>query len=175
MGGKDFLFRYFDTVGDLTGNKEFNIDASVGTTRASIICPTDRLMIITGLRVAISDAGTLDSGNYGNRIALVNGINFILETTDNQLITDFSTLGPSRIKTNGDFIKWFFTVDHISFGAGDEYLSASVTNALFKLSPGQKLSWILEDDFTALSSHTFMASGHTHPDTFKYQQLFKEE
>lgn len=168
------FIRYFDTVGDLSGSKLFNINASGGIVRASLSCPEDELTVITSLRVVVSDTDPMDSGKYGNGLTLVNGINLILETNDNTLIFDYSTGGPDKVLTNGDYINWGLDVDYVNFGQGKAYMSATLSNVTVKMEYGQKLSWILNDDFSLLNSHSFLARGYTYPDTFKYRQLFKD-
>ena len=173
---KNTLIQFFK---EENGNVDFNLDLSAGTTKASIISPPGVLTSITGMRVSLSDSGSLDAGSYGNGITLVNGINLILETLDNQLLVDFSSLGPGRVFSTGDWNKWFFDVKITDFGSGHNY-SASTSNLVFyqtafQLLPGTKLSWVLEDDFSALEAHNFVGVGFTVSDNYRNRKLWNSE
>lgn len=160
-----YLYRFLDTDGDGTGTKNAigdYSDTGDGETIFYIAPPENQVYEIARILPSVKDAGSFDSGNYGNGISLSNGVVIRVSDADGVLV-DLTDGNP--IITNADWATLCYDVDISSFGSGNEYLHArwtfSKAGQPIKLygDAGHKLEVVLHDDFSDLVSHYFMVQG----------------
>jgi len=146
---------------DANGNTGFNQNYSTVATKA-VIKTNGSAMHIARLLIFIADSGSVDAGKYGNNITLTNGIVIKHEKEDGTLINDITDGQP--IKTNADYAKFGFQVSDVSFGSGLNYVHAVLTfeknGTAIRLRHGEQLAIYLNDNFTALTEHTFRVGAY---------------
>jgi len=110
------------------------------------------------------DTGTLDSSRYGNALVLTNGLK-ISKSNGAGVLIDLTNANP--IITNADYGHHCYDVQVLNFGVGDESLAARWS--FFKHgqpgielngADGEVLRVTLEDNFTGLIGHAFIAQGY---------------
>ena len=125
---------------------------------------TGTRLLLARLIIKIGDNGTVDAGSYGNGISLTNGIIVRLQN-DSGTISDLTDGDP--VFTNGDWATFSYDVQNTEFGAGLNYVNCRWTlqraGALVELdgNKNERIEVVLEDNFTGLESHTFVAQGIT--------------
>ena len=125
----------------------------------------DEVWAISTLRIQIVDAGTMDSGSYGNGITLTNGIR-VIQTFD----PDASPAADGQINftpnfpviDNGDWSRYTGNFTLANYGSGAEYLSwdyhlPQIVRLIGK--KRQRLGVLLNDSFTGLIRQTFTVLG----------------
>lgn len=155
--------RYLDTNGDGTGTEDFiGNQASV---EAYIQPPADKIFYIARMIVSIEDGSGMKAEQYGNLSALTNGIEIKIQDSQG-VVSDLT--GGVPIKTNAQWGALCFDVDIKDWGTSptQELLVARYTfersgrglflNADF----GDKLSVLLNDNFTGLISQKFLVQGY---------------
>lgn len=158
---KNKIFRYLDTNGDGTGDKEAIGDYSgAGLTwfyyEATGYTEINRMIISyedgTGFRAEryASLNAALPVGILVKQVDALN--NEMLDLTDNLPITN-----------NAGWGDLCYDVDLKSWGPGNEFILVRWTfgqsGSPLALNAGQKLIVVLNDDFTGLVSHKFMVQG----------------
>lgn len=157
------LFRYLDTDGDGGGTKNANGDYSSTATDFKLSPASGERFEIARLNVAIGDSGQIDSGKYGNNITLTNGITVAVKNAAG-VIVDITDGVP--VMRNPDW-SHLAGVDALpmEWGTGVGKLVVRFTfertGVPLQLdgSSGEYLAVTLNDDFSGLSEHYFMAQG----------------
>lgn len=157
------LSRFLDTVGNGTGTKSATGDYSLGAQDFLIAPGAGQVYSIQRLVVAIEDGAAIaDGGVYGALgAALTNGI---LVAVKDASLTLFDLTDGVPITTNHAWLaRCASRVD--GFGTGNGLLVVTwdfaAAGAQLRLvgDDGEKLVVTLEDDFSGLVSHTFVAQG----------------
>ncbi len=159
---RSYVCRFMDTVGDGTGEKNAIGDYS-SAEQIFFIQPSDiGTLRITRLMISIEDAGPIDAGAYGNGIDLVNGIQ--LQVRDNSGVLNDLTDGVP-IFTNAHWGRYTYDIKESSFGMGANYVLArwsfiksGITIRLQGVE-NERLTMVLNDDFSGLVSHRFLVQG----------------
>ncbi len=112
------------------------------------------------------DAGTFDTGDYGNSITLTNGITLEHVRGTGASPTVLATLTPDPIITNADISRYCYDVRVDSYGTGNQFLAARWTLAKMRddgiiLDGNQDdaLRFTLNDSFVGLVYHGWLAQG----------------
>lgn len=158
------LNQFLDLSGNGTGNKNANGNYSALPTAFFIKPPTNKLYVIARMIVFIRDAGSLDSGKYGNNINLTNGILVQRKDGVGVLENDF-TDGVPIIK-NTDWAKYCYDLNLLNFGSGDEAYTVRWTFAatgqrgvVLNGAIGESFLVLLNDNFSGLLEHRFLVQG----------------
>lgn len=145
-----------------SNNEHANKDYSV--TPASFVLKPGAGVVwyIARMMVYVEDAGSFDSGGYGNGSALTNGI----EIKVMQGVTEkISITNDQPVKQNTHWKKFCYDIEVSNFGLGNESLGARWTftrgGTYIKLDgdQGEYISVNLSDDFTFLVDQTFLFQG----------------
>lgn len=156
----EYFSRFLDETGDGSGNKDAIGDYSAVVTDFLITPPVNNTFDIFRLLVQIADTGPIDAGFYGNNIVLTNGIRLLLLDNTGTIITDYVDTMP--IITNANWARFAFDAKKTDFGAGQNYIDIRWTfqrgGRPLRLR-NQSLAVRLNDDFTSLTSHTFLMQG----------------
>lgn len=165
----DHLYQFLDENGDGTGNKQAVGDytgGGLGPTKFFIKPAPGETFYIYRIIITLSDSGALDSGLYGNNIALSNG--YEIQKTNGVVVVDGGDFtGGISLKTNGQISEIMYDVTRLEFGSGDEYLTGrfSFDKAGQPLElvgdDGDELAIVFSDDLSGLVTHTFMAQGYS--------------
>lgn len=129
-------------------------------TTLSITPATNEVMRLHRLLVYIQGQGALGSGKYGPIPALTNGVK--ISYTQSSVET---VLTPIPVATSGQWKMYCFDTDPISFGAGDNLdaarwsLDKSAHSPLLFNETNDSFNITLEDNFSALTLHTFLIQG----------------
>lgn len=154
------LYRYLDTNGDGTGDKNINGDYSSVVTPFFIKPPDGYIYRLTHIIGQIADGGSIDAGNYGNGIELDQGISVQI-SNDSEVLVDLTD--GVNIMTNNCWGRLGFKIDHAEYGSGSNYLTFTSTFCVCPTLSGsknEKFSIIFNDDFDRLVSQYFMAIGY---------------
>lgn len=159
------FYRYMDSAGDGTGNKNFNGDYSSAAEQALLVAPYGTPYNVERLIVTIEDTSGMTAAEYGNlQGALTNGVE-IKQYNENGVTLDITDGVP--IKTNAAWAQLCYDVDLKTWGAGNEVLSVRFTfgkaGGPLRLSGDHNcyLAVELNDDFSGLVGHYFMLQGQT--------------
>lgn len=155
-----YVFQYLDTNGDGTGT-----DSAVGNYASAA---EDFYYEVTGsgveihrMIVMVRDTGAFDAADYGNSIALTNGIDVLVYDANED--TERSFVGGKKIKNNIGWGALCFDADVKTWGIGDEFLLVRWTfaksGAPLRLQKSDKLVVRLNDDFSGLVDQTFQIQG----------------
>lgn len=158
------VIRFLDTAGDGSGTKTAIVDYSGVATPFFIAPPANKVYILTGLLIQLSDAGAFGQSEYGNLgIALTNGL-LIRVKRAGTVIRDL--LDGDPIKINDKFFHHSYESDVHAFAGGVNTLRCRLINTTGTYNAVQlngSLSDTLEvmcnDNFTGLIDHTFKAFG----------------
>ena len=124
--------------------------------------PSGEVFHVHRLLVFVQDAGTFDSGSYGNGITLTNGIAVRVQNNEGTY-SDLTAGLP--VKINPHWKRLCYDVDISTYGQGDEAMGARWTFSKaghpIRLDggSGDRLEVLLDDDFTGLIDHTFLVQG----------------
>ena len=152
---KDGLEVDLNIVGDYSASpQEFSIKPNPGES-----------VYITDFRVYVEDAGSFDTGFYGNGIVLNNGIHLSYLQDENLY---YLTNPAVPVITSGDLGSLMDTIKVHKWGSGNEFLIARYSfydraRSAIHLSgdKGDKFIATFNDDFTKLVKHRFAVSGFT--------------
>ena len=158
------IFQYLDTVGNGTGTREATGNYSGAEEEFFIAPPSGEVFWVSRLVVLVRDTSGMQAEEYANLgAALTNGIEVQVRTGASTVELDLS--GGIPVKTNAGWGGLCYEASLKTWGAGDEFLlvrwtfSASGTAIRLDGTAGERLAVVLNDDFTGLLSHTFMAQG----------------
>lgn len=158
----DEIFRLLDTVGNGTGTTEATGNYSVTPQSFKYTAPSGWAEI-QRIIVMIQDTGAFDIEEYGNGVALTNGIRVFLRDSEDNVIQEYTSF---PIKSNGDWAGHCHDFNHFDFGTGDEVGTIRWTFAksgqpiIVKLDQGEYFEVLLNDDFSGLNKHRFTIQGH---------------
>ncbi|MCP4660978.1 MAG: hypothetical protein GY856_36720 [bacterium] len=160
---QELLHRYLDTVGDGSGTKNAAVDHS-GAAEEYMLEPPDDIFRVTKLWVFIRDGAAFNANGYGGISAspLTNGINVKVKDSSGDVL---DLLHAVPVKCNAHWLH-HGTMETLSpFGTGDDLmvvtLDFAATGTVVRLNSAldEYLAVILEDDFSALVEHYFVAEG----------------
>ena len=127
-----------------------------------VTAPEDTVLALNRIIISVEDAGTFDSGAYGNGIVLTNGIK--VQTYDpntGEVCCDLTN--GNEIKTNADWAAYCHDVTLHNFGAGNPLLTVRWTfgkaGAPLYIKSGREFRVVLNDDFSDLVGHKFQVQG----------------
>lgn len=144
--------------GDGTGTSNANGNYSSAAEDFYIECPANSTIMINRMIVKLEDTGAFDVESYGNGVSLTNGVRVFHERRGVE-----HEITATPIFTNGDWAGHCFDTRVDAYGQGDEQLSARWSFDRFGgplfLQVGDKFIVRLEDNFTGLVAHEFIAEG----------------
>jgi hypothetical protein len=157
------ISRYLDTNGNGTGTTNFI--GNHANVEAYIQPASEQIFYIARMIISIEDDGGFAAGDYGSLAALTNGIE-IKEEDDQGVVTDFTD--GVAIKTAGQWAQLCFDSDVKAWVASptEEVFVVRYTfersgrGIFLDADEGGKLVVYLNDDFTGLLSHRFLAQGY---------------
>ncbi len=156
----NYLNRHLDLTGDGTGASNITGNYAVST-KYWIRPPSGSVYYLTRMIVHVEDAGSFDSGFYGNNITLTNGITMLVKT--NGVTNDI--LDGDAIMTNGDWSHMCHDVSVHDFGQGNNHLTVRWSffkgHTLIRLEgdKGEYFKVFFQDDFSGLIDHHMMLQG----------------
>lgn len=118
--------------------------------------------LIHRLIVMIEDAGSFDSGKYGNNITVTNGIRVYVRDSEDNILEELTAF---PITTNGEWGGHCHDITVHSFGSGNEVMSVRWTFSksgqpvILNYTDGEYLEVYLNDDFSGLLKHYFLIQG----------------
>jgi len=158
----DPLFRFLDLNGDGSGVK--NAIGNYATATPFFITPDaiEQRFIIHRVMTYIEDAETgITLATYGGDTALGTGIQLQVVRRYGQT---FDLYDGSTVKSNADWARICYDVDISTFPAGNNYVHArwtfSRSGAPIVLNYGDKLQFVMNDNLTALITHSFLIQGY---------------
>lgn len=117
--------------------------------------------VINRMIVSIGDAGSIDSGAYGNGVKLSKGIEFFIANRDGKV--DVDLLDGDTVKRNVDWVKNCHDMTLHDFGSGDTLLTArwtfSSSGTPLVITRDRFLVVRFNDNFTKLTEHCFKLQG----------------
>lgn len=145
-----------------SNNEDANKDYSTTPADFTLAPAAGEVYYVSRLITYIEDAGSFDSGGYGNGSALTNGITIKVfrDTTEKIVLTN-----SQPIKTNTHWKKFCYDIEVSNFGLGNESLGVRWTftkgGTYIKLDgdQGDSIKVNLSDDFSPLVSQTFLFQG----------------
>ncbi len=155
------LVQLLSTNGDGTGTVD--MAANLSDTDFYIAGDQGSPIIVHRLLVHLEDTGSIDASGFGNGSALTNGLRIDLESHDGTVL---APLTPETIKTNGEWGKYCYDVNVLTWGTGPEILLARWTLSKFTpggvvLDNGARLVVNVNDNLSALNTMHVTAEGHT--------------
>lgn len=146
-----------------SNNEDANKNYASTAANFIIAPPAGEIWYISRLLVYIQDAGSFDSGGYGNGSALTNGIQIKVYR---DAVEQIALTNSQPIKQNTHWAKFCFDISVSKFGSGDESLGVRWTftnGGTFIRLDGDESDSIkveLNDDFSVLTSQTFLFQGY---------------
>lgn len=154
------ISRYLDDAGNGAGSKNANGDYSLAA-EEFFISPSDETYLITSLVALVGGTGTLTADKYGVIAALTNGVQIKTVSDLAQVVTNWTDGVP--IKSNKHLYAKCYDAKQVTFSSGDEHVVARWSfmgsGGPVVLHSGYKLVVELNDDFSSLAEHTFLATG----------------
>lgn len=133
----------------------------------------DEIFRIARVIVTVQDGPVLAANRYGKDLVLVDGVR-LAKRTDSEIIVSYTNDRP--VLTNAGWAEYCFDADVKAWGPGDEFLTVRWTftraGQFMRLLgeredpdtgltlPAQRISIMLNDDFTGLTNHTFLVQGY---------------
>ena len=158
------LYRYLDTNGDGTGDKD-----AIGN---FLFAPIDyyikpgptEVYAIERVIIFIKDNGRMNTGGYGAGGLLENGITCQIQN-DTEVLVDMTDGIP--VRANGDWSRLCYDLQNHEWGTGHNVVVARWTLAKTGISGqldgrqdrNQKLVFRVNDDLRGLVEHTFQVQG----------------
>ena len=162
------LFQFLTEAGDGTGAENAIGDYSgggLGEAQFHIVPPASTIYEIHTMIITVEDSA-IAAAKYGNLTALTNGISVQKRQGDTTVEIDITNGRP--IKRNADWGTFSFNADVKSWGVGNEFLlvcwNFDLTGARLRLDgdAAERLTVVLNDNFTGVDSHLFFVHGHTY-------------
>lgn len=163
---QQLVSRFLDTNGDGTGTKNAIGNYSGAVTKFKLTPAAGEIFRVARLIISIEDTNGMTAAEYGNLgSALTNGV---LVRVENGAGTVLDLTDGDPIITNAEFGSYCFDVTVKSWGQtpDDDLLVARWTFAKYEQmirlvgDRGEFLSVVLNDDFSGLIAHKFMAQGY---------------
>ena len=145
---------FLSEVGDGTGNLSMNVNGSLTPVEFKCTPQEGYKYLVHRMVVSVEDAGTIDSGAYGNGIVLTNGIELkiVRANGDIEYVIDEN----KTIKTNSCWASYCHDVNVLSFGSGNSLLVVRWTftkdGVPIVLNRHDSLVMTVKDDLTTLVS-----------------------
>lgn len=145
-----------DAIGDYS-------DAGLGKQAFIVKPPPGVVYYIARMIVSYKDDGDFDSGYYGNRVALLNGLDFWYRINGVNVLPSFRP--PFYIKTNTDWAAICYDSRVDTYGQGENQLTARFSFSRFGKyirldgDVGEEFVVYVHDDFTGLNAHKFLLQG----------------
>ncbi len=158
------LSRFLDTNGDGTGTKNALGDYGSSSQIFRIKPGAGVVYRINRIIIHLDDVGSITSGGYGAMSALTNGVKISILNTSDADIVDLTDGVP--VKANGDFAAYCHDLSLQDFGGGVNMFTVRWTfgnhGTFVRLDgdAGESLAVTLNDSFTGLVEHRFMAQGY---------------
>lgn len=155
------IYRFLDTVGDGSGTHQVTGNYAAEAQIFKIQAASNQVLAIKRMIVLVEDAGTFDSGSYGNAITLTNGL-ILRHVNDEGTVL---TLTPDPIKTNPHWAKYCYDTAISAYGSGNEHLAVRWTFTrgsgaiILNGEKNGRIELVANDDFSGLVAHTFMMEG----------------
>jgi len=162
ISSADILYQHLSTNGDGSGTFEAIGNYSGAATEFYIQPAAEEIFAIETVTISIQDAQKVSADKYGGMTALTNGISVQIHDSGG-VVTDITS--NAMIKTNGEWSSYFDSMKAHTFGTGDELVvlywkfADSGRSILLDGAKGEKLVFILNDDFTGLTLHRFFVQG----------------
>ena len=157
----NLVFRYLDTNGDGTGDKEMVGNYALSPEEFSIGC-VGRIHVIHRIMVHYTDIGNILSNTYGCGITLTNGIEIECRDNDDSVLIDL--LDGIPITDNDGWLHICYDFHALATLGNTKSFAARWTFAKsgspLVLHSGQKLVARLNDDFTGLLEHSMFVQGY---------------
>lgn len=159
----DYFSRYLDTTGDGSGTKTAITDYSSGVQEFKLVPAHNETFKIARLMVHIRDAGAFSSDNYGGLgSALTNGIEVKVKDGSG---TKLDLTAGIPVQANADWGAHCYDISYTQFGSGSNFVQVRWTflrageHLCVAGGKGEYFSVDVNDNFTGLVAHTFMAQG----------------
>lgn len=158
------IYRFLDTVGDGSGNKDASVDGSSTAVRFKYVPEKGERAVINRMIIHYGDTANWSADEFGNLgAALTNGllIQVLNQNTDNVVV---DLLDGIPVKTNSHWSRVCYDVELDSFGSGLDFLKArwtfSKSGRPVALSDENYASVTVQDNLTGLDELTFMLQGY---------------
>jgi len=152
---KPLIFKRLDN--GTTDN--MNVDGSVTEVVFSVTPPAGEIWRIAHWDIYVEDNGTFDAANWGNGIVLTNGLMPRISISGT-----ISDILPFPILNSGTLSSVAESVQHLTFGTGNEILTASwpiITNGQYlRLTENDSLQLVVRDDLTTLVNQYSFVRGY---------------
>lgn len=155
---------HLDTIGNGSGDINAIGDYSSIPQTFSMQPPVGKVFVVTEFVIHVTDNSVFSSQNYGGLSKLTNGI--IITVEDDKVGVIIQVTNNSIIKTNDDINRLAANFQIIPYGASDQSIVACFSSDSFGVpvsldgSQNQRIVVLLNDDFSGLISHYFIAHGH---------------
>ncbi len=153
--------RFLDTNGDGTGTKNAVGNYSSTATPFYIQPAANQTFYLARMLITVRDSGAFDAEEYGNGIALTNGITVTIHHDEHGELYDLTDGEP--IKSNTDWGTRCYDVDVKTWGTGDEVLLGRWTfekaGEPLVLNAPRSLRVNLNDNLSGLVGHYFVVQG----------------
>ena len=157
------VFKFLENeAGETAAIGEYQ-DAELGETDFFFQPEAGQIVDLHRMIVQVRDAGSPDSGKYGNDIDLTEGIRVLVLDSEGGIILDLTDGHP--IKTNAEWARKCFDSVPSSYGSGDAYVSVRWTFSKAGMpltlsgDRGERLAVRLNDDYSGLKDHSFQVQG----------------
>ena len=155
----EVFFKKLDENGDETGNVNMNVDASVVQRVFKLAPPPGEKWHIDNLIIYVEDAGTFDTGSWGNGVTMINGM--MPRFKSSQGVKDLLSV---PIRTSSDLASVTHDIKHFDFGTGNEFLSAKwdftgLHSVILDGDNQEEFQVVIRDDLSELSKQTIQAQG----------------
>jgi len=159
------LFSVFlDTNGDGTGTKNAIGDYSSAEEIFYSQPTSPKVVRLTRLIVCVEDDSPFRMDHYGKNIGLTNGI--VVRVKSDSGVTMNLTDDDFKIKTNAGWAQYCYDAEIFNVGSGNDFLKVrwDFLQMGYPIKVGgsenYRLEVVLNDDFTGLAGHTFLAQGY---------------
>lgn len=154
--------RFLDTDGDGTGTKTAVGDYSGGSLDIFYIAPAaGEVFVIERMMISYEDTTGMQAQEYGNTGGALS-VGIVVRISNDDGVVEDLTDGVT-IKDNGEWGRYCYDVQLVSWGSGNEKILARWTFARHGrpiVLNGDKLEVVLNDDFQGLLDHYFLVQGY---------------
>lgn len=157
------LYRYLDTVGDGSGNKNFNGNYSVAEEEAILAPAANEIFRVTRMIISLQDTSGMSAVDYGNKTnGLISGLQ--LRKDDGSIVLADITDGVP-IKSNAQWGSLCYDSTVKTWSQGDEVLLVRFTfdkagqPIILHGANNNRLVATLNDDFSGFVFQRFNAQG----------------
>lgn len=161
--GKVPFYQLMDEVGDGSGNANMSVDGSATPVIFKVVPAAGQVIKLARIITSVRDAGSFDSGGWGNNGGVQLPVGLDLRWKRNGAIYD---LTKEKVKSVYDLASYSHDLTHFNFGQGDEFITNrfTFTKAGQYLTldgdAGDELQVIVNDDLTYLVDQRVSAQGY---------------